>query len=270
MATYDKLVMLSVGIGDYINPSVNDLSLPPSDARAMAEAVKALGHPNTQVELLLNREATKANIQAGLDRLASSVGPDDLAVFFYSGHGARYRLRGTQEEDQYDEFLCPADSGVKGGVETLIRDDEFYEWMGKVRAQTQHVAVLVDACHSGGINRVNEEDELQPKEIAQTVMAAILRDYQRPARRVGLISEQVPGQVLLAASLPHQVSYELRSMRNGLFTTYLLEGLAKPDIATFQALFNYARPLTEQRIQAAGRTQTPRMVDGTGGALPYR
>jgi uncharacterized caspase-like protein len=270
MATYGKLVMLSVGIGDYINPSVNDLSLPPSDARAMADAFKALGHPNTQVELILNREATKAKIQAGLEQLASAVGPDDLAVFFYSGHGARYKLPVSREEDLFDEFLCPADTGVSGGVETLIRDDEFYEWMGKVRARTQHVAVLVDACHSGGVNRLPLEEDAQPKTLTRKVLNQILRDYQRPSKPSGLISEQVPGQILLAASLSHQVSYELRSMRNGLFTTYLLEGLAKPEIATFQALFDYARPLTEKRIRDAGRTQTPRMVDGIGEPLPYR
>ena len=115
----------------------------------MAQAFLRITQGEALVRLLLDTQATKAGIKSGIDWLAENVSPDDLAVFFYSGHGARYRDQDNDEPDGFDEFLCPQDTGMNGGVETFIRDDEMRLWLQAITGKTKNLAVIFDCCHSG-------------------------------------------------------------------------------------------------------------------------
>ena len=269
MAQPNRTVMLSVGIGNYLSPRVPDLALPPADATAMAQALLSLGSGETLLRVLLNEEATKARIQAGLAWLADSVGPDDLAVFYYSGHGARYEDQDSDELDAYDEFLCPHDTGVGGGVSTFIRDDEMREWLAAVTAKTKQVAVLFDSCHSGDAVRLGEAT---PRELPRDVVQSMLSGYKRPPKAAGLTPGEAPleGHMLLAAAEEQQSSFEIRGMKNGLFTTYLLEGLADPSLTTFEGLFKYAQNKVGVDAAKYQILQTPHLIPRVEGDLAYR
>lgn len=76
--------LLSVGVADYPG-TANDLRLPSADARAMAAVYqRSVG---ATVKVLVNGDATKANILSEARRLFSRAGADDVVIFFFSGHG---------------------------------------------------------------------------------------------------------------------------------------------------------------------------------------
>lgn len=79
-----KVYLVSVGITDYPGTSM-DLTLPAKDAKT----ITWLYSKNTKIQysLLLDDEATQANIVAAMNKVFSMAGPNDIVVFFYSGHG---------------------------------------------------------------------------------------------------------------------------------------------------------------------------------------
>lgn len=269
MAKSNRIVMLSVGIGEYQHGGIADLALPPADAMDMAQAVIGLGSLETLLRLLLNEQATKANMHAGINWLADNVGHDDLAIFYYSGHGARFEDQDSDELDNYDEFLCPYDTGVSGGVETFIRDDELREWLKAITAKTDNLAILFDSCHSGDAVRLGEAT---PKQLDRSLVQQMLYGYKRPSKPAGFVPTEEPlkGHMLLAAAEAHQSSYELRGMHNGLFTTYLLEGLADGSIITFYNLFQLAARKVGADAARYNLQQTPHLIPRAEGDLAYR
>ncbi len=268
MSTPGRIVMLSVGIGDYAHPGVDDLALTRADATDMARAVMQLGSADTLVRLMLDGQATKAGMKAGIDWLAAAVDPDDLALFYYSGHGARYTDQDSDEPDAYDEFLCPYDTGVGGGIETFIRDDEVREWLKAITAHTANLVVILDSCHSGSAILLGEA---RPKELSRELVQEMLVGYKRPAKAAGIVQEgPLEGHMLLAAAEAHQSSYELEGMTNGLFTTYILEGLADGSIGTFYDLFDYAAAKVNADAAEYSLQQTPHRLDRVEGDLAYR
>ena len=269
MARPNRIVMLSIGIGDYADPRISDLELTHADAAGMVQAVIGLGTPDTLVRLLLDGEATKAKMKAGVEWLAQNSGPDDLAIFYYSGHGARYRDQDSDELDAYDEFLCPHDTGLGGGVETFIRDDEMREWLNVVTTKTQNLVVVFDSCHSGDAVRLGEAT---PKQLKGDLVQEMLAGYKRPDKPAGLVSHEEPldGHMLLAAAEAQQSSYEIRGMSNSLFTIYLLKGLADASIGTFYELFAHAAGKVNADAAKFNIDQTPHKVERAQGDLAYR
>ena len=268
MSAPNRIVMLSVGIGEYADPRISDLSLTRADAMEMARAMIKLGGGDTLVRLLLDKQATKAGMKAGIDWLAANAGADDLAVLYYSGHGARYSDQDSDEPDAYDEFLCPHDTGVGGGINTFIRDDEMREWLKAITAQTANLAVILDSCHSGSAILLGEA---VPKQLKGELVQEMLTGYKRPAKSGGLVPEgPLAGHMLLAAAEDHQSSYELRGMSNGLFTTYVLQGLADESIGSFYALFKHASQKVDADAAKYKLQQTPHLIERAEGDLAYR
>ncbi len=126
-----RVYLVSVGIADYSGyPSkINDLRLPANDA----DAVVALYSKNTSVDyaLLLNGDATKDRIVRAIQKVFGMAGKNDIAVFFFSGHG-------------YAGGFCAYDGKISYG--------EVRRAMSKSKCKNK--MMFVDACRSGGM-RVN-------------------------------------------------------------------------------------------------------------------
>jgi hypothetical protein len=74
-------------------------------------------------------------------RMAQDVGPNDVFVFFYSGHGSqREGSRDVREIDQIDETIHVYDGDIV--------DDEFGTMLDGFR--TNLAVVTLDSCFSGG------------------------------------------------------------------------------------------------------------------------
>jgi metacaspase-1 len=143
---------LLVGIDKY-EPPINSLPGIDKDMAAMQATVKLLGFKPAQVKVLMGTEASKGAIIKAIDEwLVKGVGPNDRALFYYSGHGTRVTDLDGDEADGMDEALVPADvrKGAKGWENVLI-DDEFGPMLRRV--QGREVLAFIDACHSGTLNR---------------------------------------------------------------------------------------------------------------------
>lgn len=132
---------LFAGITDYPG-GVNDLPECANDARKLAEAVRNQGNmPPDQEFLFTDSQATTANIRQAMQTIGSRIRPDDVLVFFFSGHGGQTsQSRDDRELDGRDEYLVAYDGN--------LMDDELGQLFDGVRARVALVAI--DACFAGG------------------------------------------------------------------------------------------------------------------------
>ena len=96
-----NLYLVSAGVADYPG-TWNDLRLAAEDARAVHRLFKK----NARAEsiLLTNRNASKNRILTSARNLFSKAGPDDIVVFFFSGHGYQGGFCAYDEELTYPEI----------------------------------------------------------------------------------------------------------------------------------------------------------------------
>jgi hypothetical protein len=135
------------GISDYApyGPGAGgpDLPLCNSDAVKLATTLEQMGLiASGDAIVLTDAEATRANILSAFQTLSPRVGPNDVFIFFYSGHGGKNRPYPTNPEaDQCDEYIVCSD-------EEPIIDDEMARLFDAVNAD---IAICcLDSCFSGG------------------------------------------------------------------------------------------------------------------------
>ena len=79
-----KTFLVAVGVSDYPGTKM-DLRLPANDARTIAWIYSK--NSKVKYSLLLDSQATKANIAAAMKKVYSEATANDIVVFFFSGHG---------------------------------------------------------------------------------------------------------------------------------------------------------------------------------------
>lgn len=262
-----KTVLLAVGISQYQSEQINDLSVCDRDAQAIAAAFQAIAGAALEQRVLLNQQATKQGIQAGIAWLAATARKGDLAIFYYSGHGASNPDLDGDDDDGNDEFLCPHDCGVEPGLASFIRDDELRGWLRAVGKKTDRVAVILDSCHSG--TAAMAPQRATAKEIPPEVVQALIGSERAPKGKRAA-APQVKGQLLLAGCQDNEQSYILTGAPNSAFTAQLLAALRDQAITSFQALYTQVAPHVAEQIGRLALRQNPNIVDGTGGALVFR
>ena len=138
---------LCVGINDYPYDG-SDLNGCINDATGWAELL--MGHydfPASDVKLMLDAQATKANILAALKNLLAGAKSGDVLVFTNASHGT-YIADTSGDEPKYDEAICPYDCATN-----LIVDDELRELFTGL-TKGVHLVVISDSCFSGTVTRV--------------------------------------------------------------------------------------------------------------------
>lgn len=133
---------LCIGI-NYVG-TANELSGCLNDASDWHAELAARGFA---VDLLLERDATKASI---LDNLRAKVGQlkrGDVLVVTNSSHGTYVRDQSGDESDGTDEAMCPYD------LPNLVLDDDLYD-VFSMRAVGSRVVMVSDSCFSGTLNRM--------------------------------------------------------------------------------------------------------------------
>jgi hypothetical protein len=142
-ASARRVYAVLVGISDYPG-SGNDLPLTAEDARKLRDALSRQGVLASESVTLLDGQATHAAVRAAFERVAAAAGPDDLFLFFYSGHGNQVRGRvDATEPDGKDETIEMVDGA--------ITDNELNAMFQQVRART--ALLVLDSCFSGGFAR---------------------------------------------------------------------------------------------------------------------
>ncbi|MFC7379750.1 caspase family protein [Brevundimonas sp. GCM10030266] len=138
-----RIFAVMVGVSDYGGASSN-LDFTDEDAVKLAEALEQGGSLNEASVVLTNAQATVEGVRSAFARVAAEAGPDDMFLFFFSGHGNQTEV---------------AASGIEpdGKSETLVlRDGEISDVeMGEMfsRLNTRLSLLVIDACYSGGFAR---------------------------------------------------------------------------------------------------------------------
>lgn len=113
--------------------------------------VQKYNFKHSQVRLLVDGRATTKNILSRLDWLVSNLHAGDRVLFDYSGHGAQFAGRGSDNEvDKLNEVVCPVD--FDWSEEKMISDKQFHEIFSRIPAGVKFNWIS-DSCHSGSLTR---------------------------------------------------------------------------------------------------------------------
>jgi len=275
---------LLVGINDYANPLIRDLRGCETDVQLMADVlVERFGFANEDMKILRSREATRDAIIAAFKTwLIEKPKPDDVVVFYFSGHGAQVVDEDGDEADGWDELLCPADlrpTVDRSQYANPILDDQLGELLRQI--PTHNVTVILDSCHSGTGTKSLVSAELSfPKAIPRDLILTPRKPPARPITQRDTVSVEQTDEnhVLISGSAAEQVSLDAMwdspagIFYAGVLTKNLVEALRKATADTHYtdlmgSVKQSVRQRSHQTPQLEGDTDRPlfstRQSDGT-------
>lgn len=122
----------------------------------------------TNIIMLLDTQATTANMMAELNALVAGAMPNDTIFFHYSGHGSQVADKSGEEADGLDEILCPIDLNWR---DKMITDDMLKAVFDKL-PDGVNLTVCLDCCHSGGaLDQDNQYQAVTDKQMIEDDMA---------------------------------------------------------------------------------------------------
>lgn len=244
-----------VGINDYqmsgadLRGCVNDIK------NVQANMLPAAGFKASDMTVVLDQQATRANILAGLKAAVAATKKGDFLYFHYSGHGAQVRDVNGDEPDQMDEILCPTDlaSGA-GGFKNAILDDEIQSILGQLPAGASMLFVS-DSCNSGTVDRNKRVRGLNLVNNAQNLDAV---SVSTKAMKTFATRSASGAYTLISGCQDDQTSADayITGTYNGALTYYLVDAFKKGGSAMTYADWHKA---TVAGIKANRYEQTPNL-----------
>ncbi len=200
LQTLPTLYLLAVGVSQYKDPAYS-LIFPAKDAKdfvALMEKQNGRHYKDIKVRTLVDAEATRDNIQDGLDWLAAQVTQKDVAVVFLAGHGINHFSTNNY-------YYMPHDARIESPSRTMVSGNEVHAILSKLQGKR---ILLMDTCHSGNVSGTTQR---------------AVGDMDRFVRE---ITQGGQGLVVFAASKGAGMAEEDAKWGNGAFTKALLEGLS--------------------------------------------
>lgn len=198
---------------------------------AFLKSIEGGALPDEQVRVLIDEEATRSNLLANLEEVFEHAGPNDLVIFYFSGHG----LNGSFLPIDFD------------GFNNKISHEEIAAVFNKCRAK--YKLCLADACHSGSILAMRSGDSNEP---------VLMQYYQT-------LAKSVSGTALIMSSKADETSLESAGLRQGVFSHFLIRGLKgeadenKDKIVSVEELYRYVQRSVREYT---GNRQSP-VIKGT-------
>lgn len=237
---------------------VGDLSKTNDDAKRFADQTAQLFRAPPQ-NVRFVRNATRQDFEAGMAWLAANAGPADLAIVFFSGHGAQIPDDDGDEADSLDEALVTYNvhNNPNWGPQDVVRDDDFAKMVNRI--PTNRVISVLDTCHSGGLRKTFTVTGARTKFLFNPALrsagglnlAAAVRNKDMPGGVDGkpLGGLNVKGVVLAAAQ---EDQYALEAGDGAVFTNAWLN--AASGGGTLRNVFD--RAAEEAKRRSRGQ-QTP-------------
>jgi len=242
-----KRYAVVVGINDYSQTSIGDLSFCVADAEAIYEALITYCEYDPECVTLLSdnsqeedRKPSRSNILAAIVAMADNATAEDSILFFFAGHGTR---------DTSDSYLLTNEFRSSIIADTSIPMDKVNSYLRQPNAK--FTMRFFDACHSGRMG---------------TRAAPVGPDI----RKHFLVDGE--GWMTLAACKEDQVAYESPRHGHGIFSYCLLKGLsgeaATPDgEITLYSLSTYTINEISNITRVLGLPQTPVLATHLAGNL---
>ena len=150
---------LLVGVGDYPGTAF-DLEGPAHDVAALRrELVENLGYPEAQVNVLVDANATRANILDALRRLARDAAPSDFVLVYLSGHGTSAYDPNRPVALAHDTgAFVPVDYQAHGSEQRkldtlLVGSRDLRPVLAAIDEKGVHGLVLIDSCYARNTSR---------------------------------------------------------------------------------------------------------------------
>ena len=227
---YKNTYAVIVGIADYAGDSKSDLTYTVRDAQLFCDFLMSQEGgkvPADHIYILKDSKASKANILFYTRKLFAKAGEDDRVIFFFSGHGsAGYLL-------PYDAILSSSNWLSYEEVKSLFRC---------AKAKTK--LMYADACYSGDFKNT----------------------FTKKVRNKNISVRRSSDIAIMLSCGDNQYSMETSSLRQGVFSYFLVKGLkgaADRDsnkLITIQELFYYVCRETQQYAKNKGRYQKPVLI----------
>jgi pimeloyl-ACP methyl ester carboxylesterase len=220
---------------------------------------------------LKNEQATRQAVIDGFLNHLTQAGPQDVALFYYSGHGSQERTPQefwSLEPDRLDETLVCYDSRQPGNYD--LADKELSKLIAQVARNGAHMLVILDSCHSGsgtraggteGVRRVPTDVRerpietfiVTPDETAALAAGGNERELAAGDAKRAWIRLPRGKHVLMAACQDDEEAKETRlgGRPRGVFSYFLTQSLEHGDASlTYRDVF--------KRTQALVRTNAAR------------
>jgi hypothetical protein len=264
---------LLVGINDYLG-GVNGLSGCVNDVKRMQEflELRTKGGDFELKPLVLtsgdrdNPHEVKPTRQAVIDGFRDHLcqaKPEDVALFYYSGHGSQEKSPPELwhlEPDKLDETIVCYDSRTDDGWD--LADKELGLLIAEVAKQKPHIVVILDACHSGSGTRGPQEEgvRLAPNDMRERPLDSFEGMEQLVEQKAIQPDERTEGDwlvlpegkhVVLSACRPEEVANErfLGDGVHGVMSHFLLDTLQRADThLSYRDLFSRVGTLVRNRV----------------------
>jgi uncharacterized caspase-like protein len=252
MPAIDNAHVLVIGIANYPNirklPKVQDAE----DLATSFVDPSLCGYNPRNVTVLLDRNATREIVRAGLGALKDRCNADSTVLFYFSGHGGQIKMGANR-----GQYLLPGDVVYPGDEDlarTAISGAEFTEALNAVNAR--RLTVILDCCHAGGIG--------QPRELgsAEQVEAGLSDGYLNELK-------SGTGRVIISATRATDPAYVRDGAKYGVFTGHFLDGLrgaARGDGGVIRILDLYS--YVQEKVVADQPNQRPLLKVELEGNYP--
>lgn len=254
-----KIYALLVGIDNYAK---SPLSGCVNDITAVEEYLRdRIPTESLQLVKLIDAEATRQNIIDGFTTHLCQAGSEDVALFYYAGHGSQGKAPEEywgMEPDRLNETIVCWDSRTGGSWD--LADKELGYLIDKVGQRDPHMVLIMDCCHSGSGTRdidavVRRLDEIDKRDrplssliFAQEQSEIATRGYQENSAGWQMPSKNY---ILLAACRSDELAKEYNGdgEPRGAFSYFLLKNLQKTNgNLTYRELFESTNALVRGKV----------------------
>lgn len=204
---------LVVGIGSFADEAIPRLRYTAKDARDFhAYLVDPQGgrFDPGNVHLLVDAEATRANILKALQEVFLAAAEEDLLVVYVSSHGSPAEgslgLQGVG-------YIVTYDTDLENLFVDALEFQDFSEKVAMVKARRK--VTFLDTCYSG--------QALRPGEKTLSISALGVGD------ETAKLFTAAEGSYLITSSAANERSWESERLENSYFTYYLLDALRRGD-----------------------------------------
>lgn len=233
------LYVLSIGIDKYKDSRVT-LKYAVKDSKdiidkIMVQSATLYKPQNIHYEILLDKDATKANILNSIAGISQKIKPTDSFILFVAGHGVLLQNQYYMLTHDFDRTVVES---------SLISSNEIVEMSKKIKSLSQ--LFVFDTCHAGGLDYI----------------VSGLYDA-----RMSVLAKKMGLHIYASASSFQEAMDGYKG--NGLFTYTLLDGLNNKKEAdknndkkvSLIELGEYTKLTTTELSNKIGHRQTPLIIN---------
>jgi len=252
-----KIYVLLVGINNYhpaSYPPVPSLQGCVADIEAFRDYLherinkdeyELVEPQDTTKWILLNQDATRQAIIDGFQDHLCKAGSEDVALFYYAGHGAQEKASEEfwhLEPDHLNETLVCYDSRTEGSWD--LADKELSYLIARVAERQPRIVMILDCCHSGSGTRegalvtdvrtapldIRERSLLDFIFAEDKVVVEHLFTSNEAGKKTASLVLPKGKHILVAACRDHQEAKEYLAedgQQRGTFSYFLLQALQR-------------------------------------------